>query len=471
MPDGRWMFMDGRPPQNYSEITWTATALRAINLYLPASLAEERDRRVDLAASWLRKQTPRATEESTFQLLGLAWANAPREEVNRAADSLAAQQRSDGGWSQVPALGSDAYSTGQALVALHEAGGMPVTHAAYRRGVAYLMRSQLADGSWLVKTRILHPAEVSPPYFESGFPHGKDQFISIAGTSWAAMALALSLPKIPSRESRTSEPDEEPLPAWSRTALFGTAAELQKLLDGGLDPNSADRDGTTILMMAAPDPEKVRVLLAADAKAGAKSKSRVTPLMVAAAYRAGPETVQLLIDSGAEVEPKAPLPPRKLSPAFLAMIAGDVETVRVLARHGAKLDRKALLFTLFFESDAFSQVVWQGDAPMAAYLAGKISLADLGEAAIIAAHANRANVIRTVRPLRAHVNYVDRHGMTPLLYAASIDYGDLDMIDALLDAGADIKARNEDGATPLALARKYGHTEIAMALEKAGARQ
>jgi hypothetical protein len=29
------------------------------------------------------------------------------------------------------------------------------------------------------------------PYFESGFPHGRNQFISAAGTNWAAMALAL----------------------------------------------------------------------------------------------------------------------------------------------------------------------------------------------------------------------------------------------------------------------------------------
>jgi hypothetical protein len=27
------------------------------------------------------------------------------------------------------------------------------------------------------------------PYFESGFPYGQDQFISAAGTVWAAMAL------------------------------------------------------------------------------------------------------------------------------------------------------------------------------------------------------------------------------------------------------------------------------------------
>jgi len=35
------------------------------------------------------------------------------------------------------------------------------------------------------------------PYFESGFPHGKDQWISVAGTNWATMALTLTMPVRP----------------------------------------------------------------------------------------------------------------------------------------------------------------------------------------------------------------------------------------------------------------------------------
>jgi hypothetical protein len=31
------------------------------------------------------------------------------------------------------------------------------------------------------------------PYFESGFPYGKDQFISAAASNWATMALALAV--------------------------------------------------------------------------------------------------------------------------------------------------------------------------------------------------------------------------------------------------------------------------------------
>ena len=58
--------------------------------------------------------------------------------------------------------------------------------ASYQRGVQFLLQTQFADGSWYVKSRAI-PFQ---PFFESGFPHGQDQWISIAATNWAAMALA-----------------------------------------------------------------------------------------------------------------------------------------------------------------------------------------------------------------------------------------------------------------------------------------
>jgi squalene cyclase len=82
---------------------------------------------------------------------------------------------------------SDAYATGEALVALSEA-GMASRNPVYRRGVEFLLKTQLADGSWFVQTRS-HQTQI---YFESGFPHGRSQFISAAATNWATRALILS---------------------------------------------------------------------------------------------------------------------------------------------------------------------------------------------------------------------------------------------------------------------------------------
>jgi len=106
--------------------------------------------------------------------------------VKSSARALAAMQRADGSWNQLPAMAPDAYATGEALYALHVAGKMDVSNPVYQKGVQYLLRTQAADGSWHVETRAIW----LQPYFESGFPYGRDQFISAAGTAWAVMALA-----------------------------------------------------------------------------------------------------------------------------------------------------------------------------------------------------------------------------------------------------------------------------------------
>src|SRR2546425_12376785 len=84
---------------------------------------------------------------------------------------------------------SGAFTTGLAMMAL-QSSGLPVSDPAYQRGVQYLLNSQLEDGSWHVRTR----AAGFQPYFDNGFPHGVDQWISAAASSWATMALALASP-------------------------------------------------------------------------------------------------------------------------------------------------------------------------------------------------------------------------------------------------------------------------------------
>jgi len=56
----------------------------------------------------------------------------------------------------------------------------------YRAGLAFLLKTQRADGSWFVRSR----SRPFQPYYESGFPYEHDQFISATASGWATAALA-----------------------------------------------------------------------------------------------------------------------------------------------------------------------------------------------------------------------------------------------------------------------------------------
>lgn len=183
--DGSFMVFGARPPIESSVITGTALSLRALQLY-----GKDADDKVLRARKWLENADAITNEERTMQLLGLTWGKADAKHLSKAGAKLLAEQRTDGGWGQLPALESDAYATGQALVALYSAGQLRTTDPAFQKGLGFLLRTQRPDGSWLVRTR----AFPFQPYKESGFPHGKDQWISASGTSWAAMALSLTAP-------------------------------------------------------------------------------------------------------------------------------------------------------------------------------------------------------------------------------------------------------------------------------------
>ena len=198
--DGGWsMGNEIRPPLNGGRMTGAALAIRALREYAPPGRREALASNIARAVAFLRRNQPPDTQEQAFKMLGLIWSGAPSAEVVKEKTALTALQRADGGWGQLPSMASDAYATGQALWALHAA-GVSAADPVYRSGAAYLLRTQLEDGTWFVQTR----AFGFQTYFETGFPHGRSQFISTAATAWAAIALTYTI-----EPARSSDGDSQ----------------------------------------------------------------------------------------------------------------------------------------------------------------------------------------------------------------------------------------------------------------------
>ena len=469
--DGAWDTLDNRPPQSWSRVTATAIALAAIRAYGPDSRQQEIADRVRRARNWLLAVQPRDTEERTFQILGAIQAGADRAALKPMATALLSEQRPDGGWAQLSARASDAYATGEALVAL-DASGVGPNEPAFQRGLRYLVDSQFPDGSWRVPTRMHEQELVSPPHFETGFPHGADQMISAMGTVWAARALLRAVPERRMRpEPLISAADwkEDDAAPWMRIALFGSAEEVERLLAAGLDPNSRTEVGTTILMMAAGDRDKVAALIRHGADVNLAAKTGFTPLMIAANDTDAAAAVRLLVERGAVVATSNPKPLHDASALYYAVWSGNVETVRGLIERGADVHAKVKVGGIF-AATPLELAAALGDVPMVRALAAAGSdvngLNDSGLPVLTSAvMTNRVEVAKTLIALGANVNLVDELSMTPLMHAALVDYGDTEMVALLLAAGATKDLRSKDNHTARDLAGQQGHDAIMRLLD------
>ncbi|HMK91492.1 MAG TPA: ankyrin repeat domain-containing protein [Thermoleophilia bacterium] len=459
---GHWTTSDFRPPHSSSLFTATATASLAIRSSLPDEMRSTRDRVLQDARAWLLSTPTQSTEDATFRLLGLVWTGAASGDVAAARRDLLNRQRPGGGWSELTGYPADAYSTGEALYALHDA-GVPPTDAAWRRGVAFLLSSQAADGTWHVRTRMISPAQVSPPYFSTGFPYRKDEYISYAASAWAAMALLSGLPLAGS--PATAPPPISEVPPASpqfRAAILESAARFASGFAGNASLNTPN--GTSLLMAAAPDADKVKLLLARGAGASYRAPSGYDALTAAASYAGSAAVLGALLDAGASADPPAGTKATRW-PLLFASMSGDLEAVSLLLAHGASVnlgpgpsgDMPISEAITFGRADVVRALISAGAG---VHLVERTGVNLLHWAAIT----NRAEVIPVLAGAGVDIDAIDEAGYTPLMYAATIDFGETSTLQALLAAGATATIANGAGLTPLQQARRLGHLPIAAVL-------
>jgi uncharacterized protein len=309
---------------------------------------------------------------------------------------------------------------------------------------------------------MISPAEVSPPYFTTGFPYKRDEYISYAASAWATMALVSALPAVdaaapPPPATEMSIPDLQRF----RSALFDPAARFAP--NAGGDANLTTAGGTSLLMAAAPDVDKMALLLARGADPKFRAPTGYDAMTVAASYAGSAPALRLLLDAGAGLEPPDGVKAAR-SPLLFASMSGDLATVSLLLARGASANLAGASGDM-----PLSEAITFGHADIVGALIAAGAGVHLVERTGVnllhwATITNRAGVIPELARAGVDINATDERGYTPLMYAATIDFGDTVTLRALLAAGARTTITNPSGRTPLQQARRLGHLQIAAAL-------
>ncbi len=210
---------------------------------------------------------------------------------------------------------------------------------------------------------------------------------------------------------------------------------MRLLIDHGANVNAASKRGRTALLVAAMSDHSadiVKLLKEKGADLKAVDFLKTTPLR-AAALGNDTETIRMLIDAGVDVN-AADLP--GITPLMMAAgWSGNLRAVQMLLAKGA--DVKAV-----------SRPVMGLPVKNGASEFGSLT------ALIMAAPFGPPELIKTLLDAGADVNAKDVRGMTPLMLAVATDHQDPAIIRMLLEHGADPNIKSKLGETAVDWARK-----------------
>jgi ankyrin repeat protein len=260
-------------------------------------------------------------------------------------------------------------------------------------------------------------------------------------------------------------------------AAAGNVATVKMLLGAGADPKMANSLGVTPLMAGAPAAVKAKLLIDAGADVNAVSGMGRTPLVVAAAVPGNSVTVKMLVERGADWKA---LDKMGINAFVAAAKAGNFEAVRLLAGRGAdvsyspKIGGTALHMAAANRDAAMVRYLLSGNAKVDALLdfshpvpAGKVAIDRITPLMFAAAY-GPIDAVKALLDAGADVNAKDIRGMTPLMFAVSSEVQDPVLVKLLLTRGARMDERSAAGETALDWARKFGRRPVIALLAGGG---
>jgi ankyrin repeat protein len=250
-----------------------------------------------------------------------------------------------------------------------------------------------------------------------------------------------------------------------KTPLFIAACEnnvqaLNALLAAGADMNDAFVSGVTPLMVASEVGSlgAVNTLITAGADLNCADDRGFTAIMIAILFEKNAAVVSALIAAGADVNYVCKR--MNLTVLDMAMANESSDICAVLEEAGAKTIKE-----LMIETSDLVRAGSSGDMEQVQQLVKGAGKDEKNAALVIAVNDDKPPMVKCL--LASGADPDAKYGFLNVLMVACI-HGNADIVRALLDAGADITAKDEDGKTALQHAAKHKHRDIvALLLAKA----
>jgi ankyrin repeat protein len=292
----------------------------------------------------------------------------------------------------------------------------------------------------------------------------------VSGTSDSALLQAItlndsiSLKQLLGKGANPNAIDDDGDNALMYAVLYADDICLRLLLDYKASVNQKNKLGQTAVLWAAHNLSKLKLLISYGADTQVVPVDGNDLMMIACKGNNQGAIVQFLLSIGANCKE---VNNSNETTLMKAAILGDTILLQLLLDKGVDINARsasgnsALHFAILFENMDAAQWIL-GHMP-----SGKTSDSIVQNDFGFAVDCRNMDLVTALIARSRDVDWEDGEGITALMWAVYDEHCELDIVKALLDAGANPRHKAKDGSTPLSWALKKGNTPVVTLLQNA----